>query len=115
MHIKTAESYTVRIWIAGDYDDARRAIKEFCAVGACFAVQEAEYIYTGGAESGVCVTRINYPRFPISRHAILNQCKQLADLLMERLHQDSYSIDAPDVTIWKTKRGGVLIESEDCT
>jgi hypothetical protein len=101
---KTEPSYTVRIWIAGDYDDALRVVKEFCAEGACFAVSRCDYVYTGGMESGVCVTRINYPRFPASPDAIIEQCARLAELLRERLFQDSYSIEGPDSTLWVSRR-----------
>lgn len=97
-------SYTVRIWIAGDYADACRAVREFCEEGACFAVSPAEYIYTGGAESGVVVTRINYPRFPADSHEIFGQCLRLAHHLRAALFQDGCTVEAPDRTHWFSRR-----------
>jgi hypothetical protein len=79
--MKTAKSYTCRIWIAGDYADACRSVRQFCEVGACFAVERVDYVYTGGMESGVCITRINYPRFPAEPASILAQCIALAERL----------------------------------
>lgn len=102
--MKTAQSYTVRIWIAGDYADACRAVREFCEEGACFAVSPADYIYTGGAEAGVVVTRINYPRFPAEPGEIVSQCFRLAEHLRERLYQDSYAVEAPGETHWFSRR-----------
>lgn len=102
--MSTARSFTVRIWIGGDYDDAVRAVREFCEEGACFAVQRAAYPYTGGMEDGVCVTRINYPRFPKGPADILEQCFRLAHHLRERLFQDSFSVETPEETHWWTRR-----------
>jgi len=102
--MKTAQSYTVRIWIAGDYADACRAVREFCEEGACFAVSPADYIYTGGTEAGVVVTRINYPRFPAEPEEIVSQCFRLAEHLRARLFQDSYAVETPDETHWLSRR-----------
>ena len=102
--MKAVPSYTVRIWIAGDYADSVRAVREFCEEGACFAVSPADYVYTGGAEPGVVVTRINYPRFAAEPEQILAQCFRLAEHLRIRLFQDSYSVETPDQTYWFSRR-----------
>lgn len=102
--MKSVPSYTVRIWLAGDYADAVRALKSFCEEGACFSISPADYVYTGGSEAGVVVTRLNYPRFPASSFAIVEQCTRLAEHLRLALHQDSYSIETPQETIWFTRR-----------
>lgn len=102
--MKIALSFTCRIWIAGDYADACRAVREFCEEGACFAIAPVDYIYTGGAESGVCVTRINYPRFPAEPDTILEQMHRLGEHLRAALFQDSYLIETPTETVWFTRR-----------
>lgn len=102
--MKTAPSFTARIWIAGSYDAAIEAVREFCEEGACFSVTRCAYVYTGGMEDGVCVTRINYPRFPAYKDDIKSQCERLAEFLRERLFQDSYSIEFPDETVWYSRR-----------
>lgn len=103
--MKTCESYTCKIWIAGDYADACRIVRQFCEAGACFAVQPADYVYTMGQESGVCVTRINYPRFPATPKDILDQCKELAQALIAGLHQGSYTIETPYEMHFFSRRG----------
>lgn len=99
-----AQTYTVRIWIAGDYDDAIRASREFVERGLCVAVTRAAYVYTGGLEDGVCVTLINYPRFPMSPEDINKTAASLAEQLRERLYQDSYAIETPEQTLWFSRR-----------
>lgn len=102
---KTADSHTVRIWIAGDYSDAMRICRQFCAgEGACFAVSHAEYVYTGGQEAGVCVTLINYPRFPSAPDDLDAKAERLAMALREGLHQQSFSIEGADKTVWYSWR-----------
>ena len=102
--MKTADTKTFRIWIAGDYQEAVRAMREFCEEGACFAVQATDYVYTGGMESGVCVTRINYPRFPATEGFIQEQVMRAAEHLRDRLFQDSYTVEGPSKTTWVTRR-----------
>lgn len=101
---RSVDSATYRIWIAGDYQDALRALKEFCEDGACFSVMPVDYVYTGGCEAGVCVTRINYPRFPASEAEIHAQMLRLAESLRAALFQDSYTIEGPMVTEWVSRR-----------
>lgn len=98
-------SHTVRIWIAGDYQDALRCVRAFCAnEGACFAIQPTEYVYTGGQESGVCVTLINYPRFPATPDDLNDKARRLAADLCVALFQQSYSIECPSTTEWVSHR-----------
>jgi hypothetical protein len=97
---------TFRIWIAGDYSDAVRAVREWCdSRGDCYAVAPCDYVYSGGAESGVCVTRINYGRFPDAPEALLFRVSGLAEHLSTRLFQKSYSIETPSEMLY-VKRGG---------
>lgn len=105
MIVRIATSHTVRIWIAGDYADALRICRKFCATeGACFAISPVEYVYTGGQESGVCVTLINYPRFPNNAEALEMKAERLAHCLREGLFQQSFSIETPTETRWVSFR-----------
>lgn len=98
-------SHTVRIWIAGNYDDALRCVKQFCAnEGACFAVMPVDYVYTGGHEAGVCVSLINYPRFPSSPEELDNKARRMAADLCAALFQTSYTIEGPEFTEWVSHR-----------
>lgn len=102
--MKTVPSHTYRIWIAGDYQDAVRACRSFCERGACVAVQRTTFVYTGGVEEGVCVTLINYPRFPATEEEIFSKAHELAEYLRLALFQDSYSIEGPKETVWFSRR-----------
>lgn len=97
-------TYTVAIYLAGDLADARRICREFCMRGLCVTVEPIEFIYTGGAETGVRVGLINYPRFPAKPEAIFAAAEELARVLIEGLHQHSASIVATDKTVWLSRR-----------
>lgn len=105
MKIERAPSFTVKICIAGNYDDAARICREFCfEVGYCVTVEKAEYVYTGGQESGVIVGLINYPRFPREPEQIIAIAEKLGTRLMEGLCQHSFSVVTPVETIWYSRR-----------
>jgi len=99
-----ATTFRAEIFIAGDYQDALRACREFVMVGACVSVSPCDFVYTGGAESGVRVLLINYPRFPKPSDDIMKQAVELAEFLIERLFQSSASVVSDSGTLWLTRR-----------
>lgn len=101
---REVSTYTAAIHLAGDPADARRICREFCLRGLCVTVEPIEFIYTGGAESGVRVGLINYPRFPADPKTIFATAEELARVLIEGLHQHSASIVATDKTVWLSRR-----------
>lgn len=106
-----AESFTCKIWIAGDYQKAKDIVRQFCYnEGACFSLVPIDYIYTGGEESGVCVTRINYGRFPTNPSILIEQCSRLGYLLAEGLFQKSFSLETPESTIYYTNEVPALAD-----
>lgn len=98
MIVKTASSFTIRIWIAGNYDRAEEICREYCEQRYCVSVVRANYIYTGGEESGVCVTLINYARFPKDPADLKIHAENLAERLRIGLHQQSFTIEDPEET-----------------
>lgn len=93
------------IYIAGDAAIARQVCREHCfAVGLCVTVQPLDYIYTGGEEAGVRIGLINYARFPSDYSALRTKALELANLLMERLCQHSFSLVGPEETEWVSRR-----------
>ena len=103
---KTARTFTAQIYIAGDLADAKRICRDFCnEVGLCVTVEPLDFIYTGGAEAGVRVGLINYPRFPVATaNEIVEKATALAECLRDGLFQHSFSIVTPTETIWDTRR-----------
>ncbi len=102
--IKQVSSFYADIYIAGDYDTARAICREYCDRGACVTVSKTSYIYTHGEEQGIRVGFVNYPRFPKDPDVMLVQAQELANLLMERLHQGSYLIQTPTDALWYSRR-----------
>ena len=101
----SAPTIRVDIFIAGDIAQAKQECREFCMEeGACVTVDRVDYIYTGGEETGVRIGFINYPRFPCDENALFNKAGRLADKLMHRLCQHSYSIVGPTHTVWYSRR-----------
>lgn len=101
----SASTLRFDIFIAGDLEQAKQACREYCFdVGLCVTVEPVSYIYTGGEEAGVRVGLINYPRFPAFHDEIREKARGLADMLMRRLCQHSYSIVGPNETEWYSRR-----------
>lgn len=101
---RQSPAFTATIYIAGDLAVARQVCREFCQTGLCVTVEPTEYIYTGGAEAGVRVGLLNYPRFPTEPDRILDRAFALADTLRERLCQHSWLVVTPTDTIWNSTR-----------
>lgn len=105
MKTTTAPSFCVRICIAGNRVDAARICREHClAAGLCVTLENCDYIYTGGAESGVVVGLINYPRFPSTPEQITAAACVLGTSLMLGLSQQSFCVVTPTETIWHSRR-----------
>lgn len=100
-----APSYPVSIFIGGSGKDAAILARGYCDdVGLCVTVTETRYVYTGGLTFGVIVGLINYPRFPSDPATIWAHAEALGEVLCRRLKQESYTIQAPDKTMWFSHR-----------
>lgn len=101
----TSETIRFDIFMAGDRAQAKQVCREYCfSVGLCVTVEPVSFIYTGGEEAGFRVGLINYPRFPTTEEALHQRASELADCLMQRLCQHSYSIVGPRETEWFSRR-----------
>ena len=98
---KECPTYPISIFMAGDVAAAVDYARQYCDQhGLCITVTPTSYIYTCGQEAGFIVGLINYPRFPSSPVELWDTAEHLAAYLRERLYQDSYTIQAPDKTVW---------------
>lgn len=105
MLVKQSSAWIYRIYIAGDYATAKVTCRQFCmAYPGCVTVTPTEYVYTGGAESGVIVELINYARFPQDPENAYESVRKLADALRLALCQQSYTIMTPTASIWFSHR-----------
>jgi len=102
---KEAPSYPVSIFMAGDIAAATDYARRYCDDnGFCVTITPTVYVYTGGQEAGFIVGLVNYPRFPLSPDALWEAAETIAAYLRERLYQDSYTIQAPDRSVWISHR-----------
>jgi hypothetical protein len=70
----------------------------------CVTVTPTEFIYTAGAEVGVEIGFVNYPRFPTSPEILFERAKRVAVRLLDDLCQWSALLVAPDKTVWLNRR-----------
>lgn len=95
------KAFYANIWIAGSRDVAVEACRQFCRdTPSCVTVTATTFVYAGGAEDGVCVRFIQYPRFPAFESEIRGRARKLAKLLRRRLCQRTYSIEFTDQIEW---------------
>ena len=74
---------------------------------SCVSVTPMLFAYTGGAEAGVAVGFINYPRFPSTRAEIKVKAMALANLLRTGLEQMVVSIVFSDATVMLSEESSV--------
>jgi len=105
VELRSVESYSIHIWIAGDLVTIREACRQHCMqVGLCVTVTATEFIYTGGSEWGAVVGVRHYPRFPTTREHLWGEAVALANRLMTAACQWSVMVEAPDRTEWFSRR-----------
>ena len=99
-----AASFYANISMAGDIQQAKHICAKFCLKGLCVTVTPTDFIYTGGQETGFVVGLINYPKFPSTPQDITNLAKELAQILIKELFQDSALVQTSDRALWMSKR-----------
>ena len=97
---KTAATYQITVYIAGDLDTIRETCRGFCRRGLCVTVEPTDFVYKYGMESGARVGLVNYPRFPADRTEIDKDAYDLAELLMGSANQRSALVVSPLRTTW---------------
>ena len=103
----TAKTLRFDIFMAGDIAQAKQVCREYCfELGFCVHIEPVSYIYTGAEEDGFKIGIINYPRFPSDDAPLAERASELANLVMTRLCQHSYTIVGPHETTWFTRRTG---------
>jgi hypothetical protein len=105
--MKTSDTYSCVIYIASNYDDARRSLQNMAAgKGMCVSIEKCGFVYTGGYEEGVAIRLINYPRFPSEKSDIKDQAVKIAEAVMLETGQGSCTIECLDETVFLSRRNG---------
>lgn len=96
---KTSKSWFAYIYLACDIQNVKTKIRELCfPSGLCVTVEEVDYIYAGGLESGCRVGIIQYPRFEEDEKDLLIKSINLGKALAENNYQWSFTIVTPNET-----------------
>lgn len=99
-----ASNKIATVFIAGDYDECRVALRHWCAdEGDCWALERVDYIYSGGEEAGIRLTRIDYPRFPSTPQELQDHAERMGAHLIERLYQTSCTVVGPVRSVMLTR------------
>jgi hypothetical protein len=107
MKATTEPTFTVRLYMAGDIDDARRYLRRWCYPpneGYRFSIESSTFIYTGGEESGFAINFVNYPRFPETPEQIKAKAIDVAKGLLRECCQWTALLVTPAETIWITAK-----------
>jgi hypothetical protein len=102
---KSAPTYQVTLHLAGDYQTAKSSLRrQTFEEGLCVTLEEEEFVYTAGAEVGVKVGLVQYPRFVKPVEEIRQRAEKVLLLLMDDLCQNSGLMVTPEETVWFTRR-----------
>lgn len=99
----SSNTYWVRIYIAGSYKSAIEICRKYCQeVSYCVNITNTTYVYNGGAEEGICVELIQYPKYLELETQIFKKANDLAERLRVGLYQRSFTIVSPEKTVYKS-------------
>jgi hypothetical protein len=103
MIIRSEPTRRIDLFIAGDINTARQTCRRFCLTGFCVTITPTEFIYTYGAEQGVRIGIINYPKFSLSWDELWLKAEALSSVLLDDLCQGALCMVGDEKTIWVTR------------
>lgn len=102
---KSVDGWWAKICVAGNYQVSEMLCRKVCfPKGLCVTIEKTKYIYAGGAEDGVCVGLIQYPKFPETVADLMKKAILLGKQLAEENHQWSFTIITATENIWFSRR-----------
>jgi hypothetical protein len=91
--------------MAGDYQAAKESLRRQCfEEGLCVTLDPTVFVYTAGAEDGVRVGFVNYPRFPKTYTELTDRAERVLLTLMDDLYQNSALLQTPQESVWYSRR-----------
>lgn len=101
LNTKSCQTFRATIHMAGDVTTIKQICREYCFnIGLCVTVNPTSYIYTGGEEQGAIIGLINYPRFESTPDVVFKKAEDLAEILIDRCYQKSFTIVTDDKTYY---------------
>ena len=101
----SSPTFQVAIYVGGSAEQACELCRTWVERHPrCVTVEPLGFVYTGGAEAGVRVKLINYPRFPSSPAELWHAARKLALHLLHGLGEQSLCLVATDRTEWISRR-----------
>ena len=89
--------FEAKIYCGSNWRNLFEQVEEICQKYVnktkwCVSVTKTRYIYPNGAEDGVIVGIIYYPRFPLNNFILKKRTLELATCLMKELNQKRVTI-----------------------
>ena len=98
---KKTNAFSTSIYICGDIETIKNVCRKYCLrIGLCVNTIQADYIYSGGMETGVKIGLINYARFPDKKINTTRKAIELAKKISVECCQFSFSIQTPKDTYY---------------
>lgn len=104
MEIIKSATCSIKIYIAGPIEIAKQFLRKYCLRGFCCSIQEIDYIYTAGEESGYVIILENYSFYPKSDQQLLQIAEEICKGLILETHQSSAMIVTSNETFVVSRR-----------
>lgn len=102
---KIVKTWKADIYIAADICLVKQICQKICFKNSlCVTIENCDFVYTGGKESGCKIGLVNYPRFPADHKTITQKAKKIALQILEETYQWSVLIVTPQKTFWFSKK-----------
>ena len=102
---KTSKTWWAWIYVGGDYHTAEGICRQGCfPCGLCVTIEQIQYVFAGGSETGVRIGLIQYPPFEEDEATLRGKAIRLARMVAEANHQWSYSVVMPGETEFWSRR-----------
>lgn len=102
---KNCKTWYAWVYIAGDYHTAKKVCEEFCfPSGLCVTVEEVDFMFGGGQETGARVGLIQYPPFEEEENILLDKAVDIGKRIAKSNHQFSFTVVAKEETHFYSRR-----------
>lgn len=97
--------WNASVYVAGNYNTSEMVLRDICfPSGLCVTIEKVKYIFGGGAEDGVRVGLIQYPKFPESIENLMGKAELIGKKLCEANYQFSFSIVSNSKNVYYSRR-----------
>ena len=102
---KEAVTWWAKIYVGGDFVGAKEVCRKFCfPSGLCVNIRPIDFVFAGGAEAGVEVGLMQYPRFPEQENVLELKAISLGKAIAEKNTQWTFLVMLRQTTAWFSRK-----------